>query len=100
MDSEVPTALADAFPDHEVVETRPPGPSWHERNRAIEVEFDDGNEAGDLPPGFEDRLPVYEAVRLLGTSGLFERGPEFHDGPREDLAEWVDTEMQRRLDRL
>lgn len=69
---------------------------------ALVEAFHDGyrNEAGDLPSDFEERLPVYEAVRLLGTSGFFERVAAFHDEPREDLAEWVDTEMQHRLDRL
>ncbi|MEF8827297.1 MAG: hypothetical protein V5A27_13305, partial [Halapricum sp.] len=37
MDSEVAAALADAFPDREVVETRPPAPSWNEQNRTVEV---------------------------------------------------------------
>lgn len=54
-------------------------------------------EAGGLPPGFHDRQPVYAAVRLLGTSGFFERTADFvHERP-EDLARWLDAEMDRRL---
>lgn len=54
--------------------------------------------AGSLPAGHEERRPVYEAVRLLGTSGYFDRVAAFHDEPREELAAWVEAEMRRRLD--
>lgn len=64
--------------------------------------FHDGyrSEAGSLPDGFDERRPVYDAVRHLGMAGFFDRIAEFHDEPREELAEWVDAEMHRRLDRL
>lgn len=56
--------------------------------------------AGGLPDGFEDRVPVYDAVRLLGVSGYFEKSVEFHDEPPEEFAAWLDSEMDRRLARL
>lgn len=54
-------------------------------------------EAGGLPQGFHDRQPLYAAVRLLGTSGFFERTADFVDEPPADLARWLDAEMDRRL---
>ncbi|MFC4552501.1 MULTISPECIES: phosphotransferase family protein [Halorussus] len=53
--------------------------------------------AGGLPDGYEDRRPVYEAVRFLGTSGYVEKVAEYADEPVEELAAWVDEEMDRRL---
>lgn len=53
--------------------------------------------AGGLPPGFDDRRPVYAAVRFLGRSGFFEKWVEFADESAEELADWVDVEMERRL---
>jgi aminoglycoside phosphotransferase (APT) family kinase protein len=57
-------------------------------------------EAGGLPVGFDDRLPVYEAVNHLGISGHVERIAEFHDEPRTDLVEWIDAEMYRLLEAI
>ncbi|WP_235920692.1 hypothetical protein [Natronorubrum halalkaliphilum] len=54
--------------------------------------------AGSLPAGFEERTPVYNAVRFLGTSGFFEKWVEFTDQPPAEAATWVETEMQRRLE--
>lgn len=53
--------------------------------------------AGGLPDGFAERRPVYGAVRFLGVSGYFDRWAEFADEPRDELAAWVDAEMDRRL---
>ena len=53
--------------------------------------------AGGLPEGFEDRRPVYEAVRFLGTSGYFEKYVDYLDESAEELAAWVRDEMDRRL---
>ncbi|NHN47800.1 phosphotransferase [Halostella sp. JP-L12] len=53
--------------------------------------------AGGLPPGFEERRPVYRAVRFLGTSGFVEKTAEFADESLEEFAAWVDAEMERRL---
>ena len=61
--------------------------------------FYDGyrEQAGGLPEGFDDRLPVYEAVNHLGISGHVERIAEFHDEPRDELSAWIDAEMSRLL---
>ena len=42
MDDRTRSALEAAFPDREVTEARPTGPSWNERHRTIEIEFADG----------------------------------------------------------
>lgn len=57
-------------------------------------------EAGGLPWGFDDRCPIYDAVRFLGVSGFFENYAEFADEPTDEFAEWVGREMDRRLTRL
>jgi aminoglycoside phosphotransferase (APT) family kinase protein len=56
--------------------------------------------AGGLPDGFEDRRPVYEAVRFLSKSGFFEKWMEFLDETPEELANWIREEMDRRLDEI
>lgn len=53
--------------------------------------------AGELPAGFEARRPVYEAVRFLGVSGFVEEWAASLDEPADDLSEWIDEEMDRRL---
>lgn len=53
--------------------------------------------AGGLPDGYEERKPIYEAVRLLGASGYVDTLADLLDEPEADLAAWVDAEMQRRL---
>lgn len=64
--------------------------------------FHDGysQRAGGLPEGYEDRVPVYRAVRLLGASGFVERFAEYRGESTDELAEWIDAEMDRRLGRL
>lgn len=56
--------------------------------------------AGRLPAGFEDRRPVYEAVRFLGTSGFYKKMAAFVDEPPEEFARWVRAEMDRRLAKI
>ncbi|WP_458207110.1 phosphotransferase family protein [Haladaptatus sp. NG-SE-30] len=65
----------------------------------IVTSFYDGyrERAGGLPDGFEDRRPVYEAVRFLGNSGYVDKLAEYVDEPPEELAEWIQTEMTRLL---
>jgi hypothetical protein len=53
--------------------------------------------AGSLPAGFDERLPVYRAVRHLGWSGYFENYLQFLDESPEELADWIEDEMERRL---
>ena len=64
--------------------------------------FYDGyrNRAGGLPEGYDERSPIYDAVRFLGTVGFFEKTAEYVDEPREEFATWVQAEMERRLDAL
>ncbi|RLM76875.1 aminoglycoside phosphotransferase family protein, partial [Halobellus sp. Atlit-38R] len=38
--------------------------------------------------------------RFLGVSGFFDKYAEFRDEDMELFADWVDSEMTRRLDRL
>lgn len=53
--------------------------------------------AGDLPDGYGERLPVYRAVRQLSWSGFFENYLGFIEESPDELAEWVDREMDRRI---
>lgn len=53
--------------------------------------------AGEFPPGFEARRPVYAAVRFLGHSGVFDKWADFLDESPEELAAWMEGEMERRL---
>lgn len=54
--------------------------------------------AGSLPTGIDDRSPIYEAVRYLGTVGFFDKVAEFSDEPTRDVATRVEAEMNERLD--
>ncbi|MFB6236483.1 MAG: phosphotransferase family protein [Halopenitus sp.] len=69
---------------------------------AVVSAFHDGyaRRAGGLPEGYDERVPVYRAVRLLGASGFVERFAEYRDESTDELAAWIDAEMDRRLGRL
>jgi len=54
--------------------------------------------AGSLPTGIDDRSPIYDAVRHLGTVGFFDKVAEFSDEPTQDVAMRVEAEMNERLD--
>lgn len=54
--------------------------------------------AGALPDGREERAPVYDAVRLLGTAGFFDRHVEYVDASPAAAAERFERTMERRLD--
>ena len=56
--------------------------------------------AGSLPPGFEERAPVYDAVRFLGTVGFFDKSVLDVEGSAAEYATWVEAEMDRRLNKL
>ena len=56
--------------------------------------------AGSLPDGLAERRPVYDAVWLLSTAGFFEKFVEYGDESRAELAAWLESEMERRLDRV
>ncbi|RDI70220.1 phosphotransferase family protein [Halopelagius longus] len=53
--------------------------------------------AGSLPTGLDDRAPIYDAVRLLGTAGFFDKVVEFSDESPEEVATWIEAEMTERL---
>ena len=57
-------------------------------------------QAGGLPDGFTDRVAVYEVVRLLGASAFFEGYADSFDESQVEFAEWMDAEMERRLDAI
>lgn len=54
--------------------------------------------AGALPAGREERAPVYDAVRLLGTAGFFDKHVEHVDASPEEAAERFERDIERRLD--
>lgn len=53
--------------------------------------------AGGLPDGFSERHPIYGALSFLDTSGFFDIWAPNADDPIEELATWVEEEMDRRL---
>ncbi|WP_423743269.1 phosphotransferase (plasmid) [Haladaptatus sp. SPP-AMP-3] len=64
--------------------------------------FYDGyrDRAGGLPDGFEERRPIYDAVRFLGHTGFYDKYASFRDEDPEELAAWMDGEMERRIERI
>ncbi|WP_436927946.1 phosphotransferase family protein [Halosimplex amylolyticum] len=56
--------------------------------------------AGSLPDGFDERVPVYEVVRLLGAAAFFDAKAEAAAESRDDVADWLDAEMGRRIDAI
>lgn len=71
-------------PDHEVA-------GLHEGYR---------ERAGSLPGGFAERVPIYEAVRLLSAAAFFDSNVESCEDSRAEVAEWMDAEMERRLEAI
>lgn len=55
-------------------------------------------QAGQLPDGFPERRPIYEVVRLLAAAAFFESKVDAAEESRTELADWMDAEMERRLD--
>jgi len=53
--------------------------------------------AGSLPTGLHDRVPIYDAVRFLGTIGFFDKVVESSDKSTEKVAMRVEAEMNNRL---
>lgn len=56
--------------------------------------------AGSLPAGRTEREPVYEAVRLLGTAGFFDKHVEYSDESPTEAAERLEREMDACLDAI
>ncbi|OIB59357.1 phosphotransferase family protein [Natrialba sp. SSL1] len=56
--------------------------------------------AGSLPSGLEERTPVYDAVRLLGTSGFFDKWVEFADVSPADAETRLEAKLNRQLDEI
>jgi aminoglycoside phosphotransferase (APT) family kinase protein len=71
----------------------------HEQRLAEALQQGYRERAGSLTAGFENRTPVYDAVRQLGKSGFFDKHVELSGEPAERLAKRVDTDMKRRLER-
>lgn len=53
--------------------------------------------AGSLPAGLDERAPIYDAVRFLGTAGFFDKVVEFSDESAEAVATRIEAEMTDRL---
>ncbi|WP_158057300.1 phosphotransferase family protein [Halorussus halophilus] len=64
--------------------------------------FRDGyrERAGGLPDGYDDRLPVYDAVVFLSKSTYLDNWKEYADASTAELKAWLRTEMRRRLDKI
>lgn len=64
--------------------------------------FRDGyrERAGSLPTGYDDRLPIYDAIVFLSKSTYLDNWKEYADPSTAELQEWARTEMNRRLDRI
>lgn len=56
--------------------------------------------AGSLPIGFSNRRPVYDVIWHLGTIGSFDRWVDSAEAPSEDVVDALETEMDRRLERV
>ncbi|ACM56763.1 phosphotransferase family protein [Halorubrum lacusprofundi] len=54
--------------------------------------------AGGLPPGFAERRPVYEVVRMLGRSGFIDQWATYLDEPIDRLVDRANAELRARLD--
>lgn len=55
--------------------------------------------AGSLPAGYDERRPVYRVVTFLLTAGTFDLWAPDAPEPTDDLAAWVETEFEARLER-
>lgn len=53
--------------------------------------------ADELPPGFDERKPVYDAVIQLSTAGYVERFAEWRDESEAELTARLRDELDRRL---
>lgn len=53
--------------------------------------------AGRLPPGYEERKPIYAAERVVGDAGFADRLAEWTDRSVADLDAWFREEIDRRL---
>ncbi|WP_226022763.1 phosphotransferase family protein [Halomicrobium salinisoli] len=68
----------------------------------IEVALREGyaERAGSLPEGYEDRVPVYEAVWHVYNLGLFDKWAGDDDESPEEVAATAEAEMERYLDAI
>ncbi|WP_123536570.1 phosphotransferase family protein [Halosimplex salinum] len=74
-------------------------PVGREPDERTVTAFHDGyrDRAGGLPDGFDERAPIYAVVSFLDTSGFFDTWAPEADEPTDEIADWVEAEMDRRL---
>jgi len=53
--------------------------------------------AGDLPPGYDQRRPIYRVVTFALTAQTFDLWAPDASEPTAELAEWVESEFDRRV---
>lgn len=58
------------------------------------------NQAGGLPDGHEERVPLYRMVTFLKPAQTFELWAPEADEPIPELAAWIREEMERRINAL
>ena len=56
--------------------------------------------AGELPAGFDLRRSVYRVVTFLGVAEGFEEWAPRANEPDAELAEWVRSAFEERLDQV
>ncbi len=68
-------------------------------NERLVTAFHDGyrDVAGTLPDGYHSRRPIYEAVRLLGISGFFDKWVVYAEADETTAAAWLEDTLERRL---
>ncbi|ADD04097.1 APH family phosphotransferase [Natrialba magadii ATCC 43099] len=77
-------------------------PDNGEDTQRLAAVLEDGYErrAGSLPSGLDERTPIYDAVRLLGTSGFFDKWVEFVDVSPADAETRLEAKLDRKLDEI
>lgn len=56
--------------------------------------------AGSLPDGFERRVPLYAAERLVDDAGFADKLAEWIDMPQSEFDDWIRGEIDDALDRV
>lgn len=85
---------------HRASEQMIPDESEHGRVLVSALEKGYRDQTGTLPDSFEERVPIYDAVWFLSRSAFFDKWVEFADEDPEEAETWVETEMDRRGERI